>query len=57
MKAKTINAWNGFAKIALLSKNRLTQQKMIGVISQHLYGRSSSGSLTLNTISPTTGAK
>jgi len=35
-KANTTSACSGFAKIALLTKNRLTQQKMTGVMIQHL---------------------
>lgn len=36
MKPKTTSAWKGLAKMALVKRNRLTQQKQTGVKIQHL---------------------
>ena len=56
-KTTTISVCNGSAKTALLSKNKLTQQKIIGVVIQVLYGLSRFGSLTRKTMSPRTVRK
>lgn len=54
MKATTSRVWRGSANTALLSKNKLTQQKMMGVVIHVLYGRSRSGSRTRRIIRPST---
>ncbi len=53
----TTIVWNGRANTARLSKNRLTQQKMMGVEIQVRYGRSRCGSLIRSTIRPSTVRK
>lgn len=53
----TMPACKGVAKTALDTKNKLTQQNIMGVVIQHLYGRSNCGSFTLRTMSPTTAVK
>lgn len=54
MNATTSSVCNGSANTALLNRKRLTQQKIMGVVIQVLYGRSRSGSRTRRMMRPST---